>query len=162
MNKKTLIINNKNEITVFVILLSILLTMTTIVPIIFIKYFTLSMYAMFFMDNIVCILIIASILIYYLINQYYYSIIIDNYSIQITSYRVLSKLFKKQKNIDLNHSMLESYVFSNKKYSCNNTIHLKIKTNSGKKFVRKFSLSLISKKNINKISKYLDFICIKK
>ena len=136
--------------------------MTTIVPIIFIKYFTLSMYAMFFMNNIVYILIIASFLIYYLINQHYYSIIIDNYSIQITSYRVLSKLFKRQKNIDLNHSMLEGYLFSNKKYSCNGIIHLKIKTNSGKKVVRKFNLSLISKENINKISKYLDHICIKK
>lgn len=162
MNNKTLIINNKNEITVFFVLLSILLTMTTILPIIFIKYFTLSMYGMFFIDNIVYILIIASVLIYYLINQHYYSIIIDNYSIQITSYRILSKLFKRQKNIDLKHSMLESYLFSNNKYFCNNTIHLKIKTNSGKKFVRKFSLSLISKKNINKISTYLDLICIKK
>jgi hypothetical protein len=57
--------------------------------------------------------------------------------------------------------MLADYAFSNRSFSLNKTLMFKIKTNSGKRITKRFNITLISEKEIYRISCALDRIIAK-
>ena len=91
---------------------------------------------------------------------YYYKIKVDPYVIDITTYRTISGLFKKKDFVDIPHTMLTDYTFFDRPLSFNKTLMLKIETDSGKKITKRFNLSLISEKEIEKISNVFDRIIV--
>jgi hypothetical protein len=57
--------------------------------------------------------------------------------------------------------MLKDYSFFDRPFSFNKTLMLKIETQSGKKVVKRFNITLISKNEIERISEVFDGIIVK-
>jgi len=133
-----------------------------IIPEWIIIYLPFSGLSNFFADNIIYSLISAVVILHFIfIGTFYYEVNVDPYVIQITSYRVLLDLFKKKDYVDISHTMLIDYSFFNRAFSFNKTLMLKMETQSGKKVVKRFNLTLMSEKEIERISKVFDGIIVK-
>jgi hypothetical protein len=129
------------------------------VPFWFIHYFSLSGIGYFFSENILYSIVSGGIILYFAITGiYYYRVNINPYMIKVQSYRVVFELFKTKDYIDIPHSMLVGFRFFNRPSSFNNTLMLKIQTNSKKKITKRFNFSFISKEDIQTISKILEGI----
>ena len=92
------------------------------------------------------------------IGVFLYKIKIDSYIIDIRSRRIISGIFKPPHYIDIAHTMLSEFAFFNRPFSFNKTLMIKITTDAGKKVVKRFNLSFLSKKEEKKISKALEQI----
>ena len=57
--------------------------------------------------------------------------------------------------------MLRDYSFFDRPFSFNKTLMLKIETQSGKKVAKRFNITLMSEKEIVRISKVFDGIIVK-
>ncbi|MDA9808412.1 hypothetical protein N9B89_03410 [Flavobacteriales bacterium] len=133
-----------------------------IIPEWFIIYLPFSGLSDFFANNIIYRLISAVVILYFIFTgTFYYTANIDPYVIQITSYRVLLTLFKKKDYVDIPHTMLRDYSFFDRPFSFNKTLMLKIETQSGKKVAKRFSITLLSENEIERISEVLDRIIVK-
>ena len=116
----------------------------------------------FFIINILYRILSAVFILYFSIfGNFYYSVNIDSYVIQITSFRVLLDLFKNKDYVDIPHTMLRDYSFFDRPFSFNKTLMLKIETQSGKKVAKRFNITLMSEKEIERISEVFDRIIVK-
>jgi len=118
------------------------------------KYILENIYYMF--------ILVSSIIIYFSITGiYYYRLNINSYVIQATSGDVLSSLISNNDFFDISHDMLTDYSFFNRSFSFNKTLVLRIKKPKSKLITKRFNLTLISKKEIEKISNVLSEIIAK-
>jgi hypothetical protein len=92
---------------------------------------------------------------------FYFNIKIDSYIIDVRSYRIISGIFKPPNYIDISHAMLSEFSFFKRPFSFNKTFMIKIETDSGKKVVKRFNLTFLSKKEEERISKVLEQIIAK-
>ena len=133
-----------------------------IIPEWFIVYLPFSGLSDFFTNNILYRILSAVFILYFSIfGNFYYSVNIDSYVIQITSFRVLLDLFKNKDYVDIPHTMLRDYSFFDRPFSFNKTLMLKIETQSGKKVAKRFNITLMSEKEIERISEVFDRIIVK-
>ena len=115
-----------------------------------------------FKNNMLYSLVSIVVIIYFIFSGiFYYKLNVDPYVIQLTSYRLLLDLFKKKDCIDIPHNMLIDYSFCVRPFSFNKTLILKIENRKGKKLIKRFNATLISQKNIERISKVFDSIIVK-
>tara|TARA_B110000459_G_scaffold142573_1_gene155334 strand:+ start:245 stop:658 length:414 start_codon:yes stop_codon:yes gene_type:complete len=116
----------------------------------------------YFIDHIYFTYVILPIILYISVTGfYYYSIKIDAYIMHITSFRTISGLLKNKNYIELPHDMLIEYSFFNRSLSMNKTLMIKMKDVNGKRIIKRFKLSFLSKREEQKISKVLDQIIAK-
>jgi len=154
--------NNKTKMTFLVGGLFFLFFTAIIIPEWFIVYLPFSGLSDFFTNNILYRILSAVFILYFSIfGNFYYSVNIDSYVIQITSFRVLLDLFKNKDYVDIPHTMLRDYSFFDRPFSFNKTLMLKIETQSGKKVAKRFNITLMSEKEIERISEVFDRIIVK-
>ena len=79
----------------------------------------------------------------------------------ITSYRTITGLLKVKNYIEVPHDMLKQYSFFNRPFTVNKTLILKIRDANGKRIVKRFNLSFLSKREERRISKVLEEIIAK-
>ena len=162
MHKISLKFNNKTKITMLVGGLFFLFFTAIIIPEWFIIYLPFSGLSDFFANNIIYSIIGVVIILYFIfVGAFYYKVNVDPYVIQITSYRAILDLFKKKDYVDIPHTMLIGYSFFDRPFSFNKTLMLKIESQSGKKVVKRFNITLMSKNEIEKISEVFDGIIVK-
>ena len=162
MHKINLKFHNKTKIIYFLGFLFFFFFIAILIPLGVINYFSFSGISNFFMENLIFGLISGVILLYFtIIGQYYYTIKIDAYIIQVTSYRPILEFFKEKDYVDIPHTMLADYAFFNRPLSFNKTLMLKIQSDKGKRVIKRFHLTLMSKKEIEKICSALDRIIAK-
>ena len=154
--------NNKTKMTFLIGGLFFLFYTVIIIPELFIIYLPFSGFSDFFANNIIYSLVSGVVILYFIfVGTFYYKVNIDPYVIQITSYKVLLDLFKKKDYVDIPHTMLKNYSFFDRPFSFNKTLMLKIETQSGKKVVKRFNITLISENEIERISEVFDSIIVK-
>ena len=154
--------NNKTKMAFLVGGLFFLFFTAIIIPEWFIIYLPFSGLSNFFANNIIYSLISTVVILHFIfVGAFYYSVNIDPYVIQTTSYRVLLDLFKKKDYVDIPHTMLRDYSFFDRPFSFNKTLMLKIETQSGKKVAKRFNITLMSENEIERISEVFDRIIVK-
>ena len=79
----------------------------------------------------------------------------------ITSYRTISGLLKSRNYIELPHDMLRQFSFFNRPFTVNKTLMIKLKDVNGKRIIKRFNISFLSKSEELRISKVLDQIIAK-
>ena len=162
MHRINLKFHNKTKIIYLLGFIFFFFFIAILIPLGFINYFSFSGISHFFMENVSYSLISGFFLLYFIIiGQYYYTIKIDAYIIQVTSYRPILEFFKEKNYVDIPHTMLADYAFFNRPLSFNKTLMLKIQTDKGKRIIKRFHLTLMSKKEIEKICSALDRIIAK-
>tara|TARA_B100000795_G_C22620009_1_gene368495 strand:+ start:240 stop:734 length:495 start_codon:yes stop_codon:yes gene_type:complete len=116
----------------------------------------------YFINHIYYVYAILPVIFYIAITGiYYYSIKIDIYIMHITSYRTITGLLKFKNYIELPHDMLRQFSFFNRPFSLNKTLMIKIQDASGKKIIKRFNLSFLSKSEELRISEFLEKIIAK-
>ena len=161
MHKINLKATNRNKATITTLLIFLFSFNTILLPLILINIIPESGVGHYIFDHVNYAFISVPIIIYFMITGvYYYRIKIDPYVIDITSYRTISGIFKKQDFIDISHNMLKDYSFFDRPFSFNKTLMLKIETGSGKRISKRFELTLISEREVESISSVLDRIIV--
>ncbi|CAI8225306.1 MAG: Uncharacterised protein [Cryomorphaceae bacterium] len=113
----------------------------------------------YFFNHIYYVLISLFFLIYFLIARInYYTIKIDNHLIDIKIYRTVIGLLKPKSLVNVSHEMLTHFFFYNRSFSFNKSLMLKIKTNDEEIVKLNFNLSFLSKKDEQKIKRFLEKI----
>ena len=79
----------------------------------------------------------------------------------ISSYRTISGLLKARNYIEVPHDMLRQFSFFNRPFTVNKTLMLKLQDASGKKIVKRFNISFLSKSEERRISEVLEKIIAK-
>ena len=154
--------DNKTKMTILLGGLFFLFFTAIIIPEWFIIYLPFSALSDFFADNIIYSLISTVVILHFIfVGTFYYTVNVDPYVIQITSYRVVVDFFKKKDYVDIPHIMLRDYSFFDRPFSFNKTLMLKIETGSGKRISKRFELTLISEREVESISSVLDRIIVK-
>ena len=157
MHKINLKCNNKQRLTFFILGLFSVFILTILMPIWFVNYLEFSGIANFFMDNIIYSIIIGFILCYqFVMGEYYYNISINNYVINIISYRPIFDFLKQKDYLDFPLVNLVGYAIFNRPWSLNKTLMVQVKTSKGKQITKRFNLTLISQKEVERISSVLD------
>ena len=133
-----------------------------VIPSLLINIIPQSSLGNYFIDYIYYAYSILPIILYIIITGfYYYYIKIDTYIMYVTSSRTISGLFKSKNYIEVPHDMLRQYSFFNRSFTLNKTLMLKIQDVNGKKIIRRFNISFLSKSEERKISKVFDEIIAK-
>jgi hypothetical protein len=113
-------------------------------------------------NNIVYVFISSLVLFYFVIARInYYTLKIDSYVIDIKIYRSVIGILNPKDYIDISHDMFVGFSFFNRSFSFNKTLMIKIKNDSGKRIVKRFYLSFLSKKDEFKITEVLEKIIAK-
>ena len=145
-------------ITVIVFLFGIF---TIIVPLVFVYMLPNAGIAYYITQYQNYFLFTIPIFIYFIINGVFvYEVKIDSYVIQITSNRTITGFLNPRNYIDISHKMLKDYSFFDRPFSLNKTLMVKIQGDN-KQVIKRFNMTLISEKEIEKISKTLDKIIVK-
>ena len=111
----------------------------------------------YFINNIYYAYLSLPIILYIIIiGFYYYNIKIDAYIMYVNSSRTISGLFMSKNYIEVPHDMLMQYSFFNRSFTLNKTLMLKIQDTNGKKIIKRFKISFLSKSEERKISKVFD------
>ena len=154
------LISTNKEASIVITLLIILFSVTTIlIPLVLIYIIPRSGIGNYIFQHLYLGYIFLPFILYFLYTGiYFYQIKIDSYIIDIRSNRTIAGVFQSPNCIDIAHSMLAEFAFFDRSYSFNKTLMVKIKTSSGKKVVKRFNLTLMSKKEEEKISKVLEKI----
>ena len=161
MHKINIKSSNKSNAIIATLLIAIFGCITFLLPIILIYLIPQSGIGHYFYDHINYAFLSLPVIMYFsYAGIYYYKIKVDPYVIDITTYRTISALFKKKDFVDIPHTMLTDYTFFDRPLSFNKTLMLKIETDNGKKIAKRFNLSLISEKEIEKISNVFDRIIV--
>jgi hypothetical protein len=159
MRKINLQTSNMDKAIIITILIVAFAFVTVIIPFLLVNYFPRSLVGNHLLTNINFIFFTAPILFYFIYTGVYiYKIKIDPYIINITSYRTLTSIFHNSDYIDISHLMLQEYQFFNRPYTINRTLMLKLKTDGGKIVAKRFTFSLLGKKEQNRISNVLNQI----
>jgi hypothetical protein len=154
--------NNRNvsmSATFLTILFGIIIF---VIPLLLVNIIPQSAIGNYFINHIYYTHSILPIILYIIITGfYYYSIKIDTYIMYVTSSRTISGLFMSKNYIEVPHDMFVGFSFFNRSFSFNKTLMIKIKNDSGKKIVKRFNLSFLSKSEELRISKVLEKIIAK-
>ena len=135
---------------------------TFIIPSLLINFIPQSTIGNYFSNHTYYTYAILPIIFYIIITGfYYYSIKIDTYIMNITSYRTISGLLKARNYIEVPHDMLRYYSFFNRPLTFNKTLMLKISDVNGKRIIKRFNISFLSQSEELRISKVLDQIIAK-
>ena len=133
-----------------------------IFPLLLVNIIPQSVIGSYFTNHMYYAYAVLPIIFYVTINGfYYYSIKIDTYIMYISSHRTISGLLKVKNYIEVPHDMLRQYSFFNRPFTVNNTLMLKLQDASGKKIIKRFNLSFLSKNEENRIRKVLEKIIAK-
>jgi len=133
-----------------------------VIPSLLINIIPQSTIGNYFINQIYYAYAILPIILYIIVTGfYYYNIKIDAYIMNITSYRTISGLLKVKNYIELPHDMLRQFSFFNRPLTPNKTLMLKLQDASGKKIIKRFNLSFLSKSEERRISKVLEKIIAK-
>jgi hypothetical protein len=159
MHKINLQSSNIDRAIIMTLLIIAFAFVTVIIPFLLVNYFPRSLVGNYFLINVNFIIFTIPIFCYFIYTGVYiYKIKIDPYVINITSYRTITSIFYNDDYIDISHLMLQEYQFFNRPYTINRTLMLKLKTDNGKIVSKRFTFSLLGKKEQNRISKVLNQI----
>ena len=133
-----------------------------VIPSLLINIIPQSTIGNYFINQIYYAYAILPIILYIIVTGfYYYNIKIDAYIMNFTSYRTISGLLKAKNYIEVPHDMLRYYAFFNRPFSVNKTLMLKVQDASGKRIIKRFNLSFLSKSEERRISEVLEKIIAK-
>ena len=117
-----------------------------VIPLLLINIIPQSAIGNYFTTNWYFAYLLLPVILYIVITGfYYYNIKIDAYVMYIISYRTISGLFMTKNYIEVPHDMLRHFAFFNRPFSFNKTLMLKIQDVNGKKIIKRFTLSFLSK-----------------
>ena len=154
--------NNKKVSMIATFLTVIFGILLFIIPSVLINIIPQSTLASFLISHIYYAYAVLPILFYITITGfYYYHIKIDTYIMYISSYRTISGLLKASNYVELPHDMLRQFSFFKRPFTLNTTLMLKIQDASGKRIIRRFNLSFLSKSEEYRISEILEKIIAK-
>ena len=140
----------------------VLVIIIIIIPSLLINIIPQSALGSYFINHIYYTYTILPVILYIsLTGFYYYSIKIDAYVLYITSFRTISGFLKAKNYIDFPHDMLIRFSFFKHPFSLNKTLMLRFENDSGKKIIKRFNISFLSKSEELRISKVLDQIIAK-
>ena len=163
MHRINLISTNKWRASIIIFLI-ITLAIAVITIYIFILYLIPeSAIGRYILENIYYMFIVVfSIIMYFIITGvYYYRIKIDSSVVSITTYRIIFSSIKTRDFLDILHDRLVDYTFFNKSLTFNTALILRVKKTNGKVIAKRFNLTLISKKEIERISNILSKLIAK-
>ena len=159
MKKNNIDINNKKIAICMTLFYCAIGFVTIMLPLLFIGYIPQSLIGNYFSINSNLLFFTLPLILYFIYTGVYvFYVKIDQYVITISSFRSISSLISRKESIDISHSMLIDYKFFNNRFTFNEVLMLKIKTDSHKIIAKRFKLSLLRKKQKIKISKALDAI----
>ena len=155
--------STNRRVSMLATLLTILFGIVTfIIPSLLINFIPESTIGNYFANHTYYAYLILPIILYIIVTGFYfYSIKIDTYIMHITSYRTISGLFKARNYVELPHDMLRQFSFFNRTFTVNKTLMIKLKDVNGKRIIKRFNISFLSKSEERKISKVLDQIIAK-
>ena len=155
--------STNRRVSMLATLLTILFGIVTfIIPTLLINFIPQSTVGNYFSNHTYYAYLILPVVLYIIVTGFYfYSIKIDTYIMHITSYRTISGLFKARNYIELPHDMLRQFSFFNRPFTVNKTLMIKLKDVNGKRIIKRFNISFLSKSEERKISKVLDQIIAK-
>ena len=155
--------STNRRVSMLATLLTILFGIVTfIIPSLLINFIPESTIGNYFANHTYYAYLILPIILYIIVTGFYfYSIKIDTYIMHITSYRTISGLLKARNYIELPHDMLRQFSFFNRPFTVNKTLMIKLKDVNGKRIIKRFNISFLSKSEERKISKVLDQIIAK-
>lgn len=155
--------STNRKVSMLATLLTILFVIITfIIPSLLINFIPQSAVGSYFSNHTYYAYLILPILLYIIVTGFYfYSIKIDTYIMHITSYRTISGLLKAKNYIELPHDMLRQFSFFNRPFTVNKTLMIKLNDVNGKRIIKRFNISFLSKSEERKISKVLDQIIAK-
>ena len=156
MSRIKLIYNNRRKATLMTLLIIVFSLATILFPLLLMRLIPQSGIGNYFLEHVHYGFISILMLLYFIYTGiFFYKIKIDAYVIDIKSYRTVSGIFQSPSYIDIAHLMLADFSFFNRPFSFNKTLMIKIKTDTGKKAVKRFNLTFLSKKEEREISKVL-------
>ena len=133
-----------------------------VVPSLLINIIPQSAIGNYFINQIYYAYATLPVILYIIVTGiYYYYIKIDAYIMYITSYRTVSGLFKAKNYIEVPHDMLRHFSIFNRPFTVNKTLMIKIEDPSGKKIIKRFNVSFLSKSEEHRIRKVLEKIIAK-
>jgi len=155
--------STNRRVSMLATLLTILFVIVTfIIPSLLINFIPESTVGNYFSNHTYYAYLILPVVLYIIVTGFYfYSIKIDTYIMHITSYRTISGLLKARNYIELPHDMLRQFSFFNRPFTVNKTLMIKLKDVNGKRIIKRFNISFLSKSEERKISKVLDQIIAK-
>ena len=161
MSKIKLYCFNKSMAIVSSVLVIFFSLFTLIIPFFLIVFIPQSNIGSYLNNYIFLSLIPITILFYFIYTGiFFYSIRLDAYIINITSFRTISSLFSKKDYVDIPHNMLKSYRFFDRPFTFNTILMIKIKNDNARVIVKRFTLSFLSDKDKREICRQLDEIII--
>ena len=153
---------NRKSSLIATILIVLFGTIIFIFPLLFINIIPQSAIGHYFINHMYYAYAVLPIILYITITGfYYYSIKIDTYIMHITSYRTISGLLKVKNYIEVPHDMLRQFSFFNRPFTVNKILMLKVQDASGKRIIKRFNLSFLSKSEERRISEVLEKIIAK-
>ena len=154
--------NNKRLSMTATFLIILIGLITFVIPSLVINIIPQSTIGNYFINQIYYAYAILPVILYIIVTGiYYYYIKIDAYIMYITSYRTVSGLFKAKNYIEVPHDMLRHFSIFNRPFTVNKTLMIKIEDPSGKKIIKRFNLSFLSKSKEHRIRKVLEKIIAK-
>jgi len=153
---------NRKSSMIATILTVLFGTIIFIFPLLFINIIPQSAIGNYLINHLYYAYSALPIILYITITGfYYYSIKIDTYIMYISSYRTISGLLKVKNYIEVPHDMLRQFSFFNRPFTVNKTLMLKVQDASGKRIIKRFNLSFLSKSEERRISEVLEKIIAK-
>jgi len=154
--------NNRNMSATATFLTILFGLVIFVIPSLLIKIIPQSAIGNYFINQIYYAYAFLPIILYIIVTGfYYYFIKIDTYIMHISSYRTISGLLKFKNYMEVPHDMLRKYSFFNRPFTVNKTLMLKLQDASGKRIIKRFNLSFLSKSEELRISEVLDQIIAK-
>ena len=155
--------STNRRVSMVATLLTILFGIITfIIPSLLITIIPQSTIGNYFINQVYYAYAILPVILYItLTGIYYYSIKIDAYIMYITSFRTISGLLMAKNYIEIPHDMLRSFSIFNRPFTLNKTLMIKIEDLTGKKVIKRFNLSFLSKSEERRISEFLEKIIAK-
>jgi len=162
INQRTKFKSTNRKISIITYLLMLFLIIFILTAFILSYVFPNLVFTDYLFNHFFYIFIVILLLIYFLIARFnYYILKIDAYVIDIKIYRAVIGIFNLIDYVDISHEMLIDFSFSNRPFSFNKTLMLKIKTDRGKIIKKNLNLSFLSKKEERRVSRILEKIIIK-
>ena len=162
MRRINLKLSNRKTSMIATFLTILFVIVTFVIPSLLINIIPQSALGNYFIKNIYYAYTIIPVIVYILITGfYYYQIKIDAYIMYITSFQTLSGFLKTKDYIEVPHDMLKAYSFFNRPFSVNKTLMIKLDQANGKKIIKRFNLSFLSKTKERIICEVLDQIIAK-
>jgi len=159
---RTNLISTNRKFTIVIFLVMLFLVLIPLLAFVIVYTFPNLAFGDYLFNNIVYVFISSLVLFYFVIARInYYTLKIDSYVIDIKIYRSVIGILNPKDYIDISHDMFVGFSFFNRSFSFNKTLMIKIKNDSGKRIVKRFNLSFLSKKDEFKITEVLEKIIAK-